>query len=381
VKNIISLVFFLTVAVALNAQAPKPYKYMEYLKSTPRTIYFRDSVFAIESMRPFEKNGYGISDFTNEFVSFQIVKLVPDSHLFRLIGLRSTRTEFNVVEPKEPSQLMALDLTYIPSGSILYTEFTTDAKLFLDIIKFSKTAQALDSIAKFKEFTLEDENYSVLFFSANIDLGFGAKKKMFNLMVFSKHKYESAIKPKYTYKVDVQEADLFYTKNQKHDTLFFSPSKGILNNTDALDSLIHKAAGEPLFCLEMLGTRVYSSLDFIAQTLDFDKEGSDDSKPYSFVVNKTDKMAFQVDYEYFTEDLEGLLKDIPTIKSQIETLCGGFGITVPAEVTNFLNTYKTQEYFVKLYTVGDYAARFKLINFHENKRIILTIASKGAIKQ
>lgn len=92
-------------------------------------------------------------------------------------------------------------------------------------------------------------------------------------------------------------------------------------------------------------------------------------------------MAFQVDYEYFREDLAGILKDIPSIKSQIQLLCSGFGITVPAEITNFLDTYKNQEYFVKLYTVGDYAARFKLINFHENKRIILTIATKGAIKQ
>jgi hypothetical protein len=76
-----------------------------------------------------------------------------------------------------------------------------------------------------------------------------------------------------------------------------------------------------------------------------------------------------------------ILKDIPVIKDQLNKLCAGFGITVPTEITNFLNTYKTQEYFVKLYTIGDYAARFKLINFHDNKRVLLTIASKGSIKQ
>lgn len=264
-KKLIFLIFFIVIPFAMGAQAPKPFKYMEYLKSTPRTIYFRDSVFAIESMRPFEKNGYLISEYSNDFISFQIVKLLPDSHLFRIVGLKSGRKEYNVVEPKEPSQLMALDLTYIPGQSILYTEFTTDARLFLDIIKFSKTEQALDSIVKFKEFSLEDENYSLLFFSAKVDMGLSGKRKMYNLMVFSKHKYESAFKPKYNYKVDVQEADLFYTKNVKHDTLFFSPSKGILNNPDALDSLIHKAAGAPVCCVEMLGSRIYSSLDYIAK--------------------------------------------------------------------------------------------------------------------
>lgn len=322
-----------------------------------------------------------MSDFSNEAVVFQIGKLLPDSNLFRVIALRPEYRLNAVVEPKEKSQIMSFVINYIPGNSILYTEFTNDAKLLLDILKFSKTKDALDSVAKFKEFCLEDENYSLLFFSADMDVGLGPKRKTYNLMVFSKHKYESAIKTKYPYKVDVQEADLFYTKNIKHDTLFFSPSKGILNNPAKLDSIVRKAAGAPMYSMQMMGTRMYSNLNFIVHRLDFEKDGSIDDTPYFFSITQSDNMAYQLDYEYFREDLDGLVKDIPTIKSQIETLCGGFGITVPAEVTNFLNSYKTQEYFVKLYTVGDYAARFKLINFHENKRIILTIASKGAIKQ
>jgi hypothetical protein len=379
-KKLIALAFLLVIAITAGAQAPKTYKYQEYLKSSPRTIYFRDSVFAIESMRPFDKSGYLMSTLNNEMIIFQLVKLLPDSHLFQLMALRFNDKGNGVVEPKENSQVMSLALTYVPGSSILYTEFTNDAKLFLDIIKFSKTKAALDSIGKFKEFCLEDDNYSILFFSADIEL-FDMQKKMYNLMVFSKHKYENAFKLKYPYKVDVQESDLFYSKNIKHDTLFFSPPKGVLGNIAKVDSIIRNAEGTPLYSMEMMGMRIYSNLNYIVNTLEFKKSDKSDDIPYSFSIIKTDKEAFQVNYEYFTEDMDIILKDIPVIKDQLNKLCAGFGITVPTEITNFLNTYKTQEYFVKLYTIGDYAARFKLINFHDNKRVLLTIASKGSIKQ
>lgn len=379
-KKLVTLAFLVIIAITAGAQTPKTYKYQEYLQSSPRTIYFRDSVFAVESMRPLEKTGYFMTPLNDEAIIFQLAKLVPDSQIFQLMALRFNDKGNGVVEPKESSQLMSLALTYIPANSILYTEFTNDARLFLDILKFSKTKNALDSIAKFKEFCLEDDNYSLLFFKARIEI-FDKVRPMYNLMIFSKHKYENAFKLKYPYKVDVQESDLFFTKNIKHDTLYFSQPKGVLNNLPKLDSIIRQAVGTPLYSMEMMGTRIYSNLNYIVSTLGFDKGENTTETPYSFSIIKTDKAAFQIDYEYFREDMDGMLKDIPLIKSQLSKLCAGFGITIPIEITNFLDTYKMQEYFVKLYTIGDYAARFKLINFHDNKKVLLTIASKGSIKQ
>lgn len=381
-KKLIALAFFIFLSHAIVAQTAKPYKYQEYIECSPKSPVFNDSASAIGALLPLFNDGFVFGDNISKSNYFELVKF-NDGDGYPLIQLIAGKQRYEkplgVYAYKDENDVESF-LLMLGKRKGLYKlgDFANAADLLLKGIGFSNATNVVNSIKAGGDFCSEDENFTVVVYNSFEENNVGITG-IYNLYVMPKYKYENKFKKKYYTSDDITEANPFYTKKIKNDTLFISESLGLFKNFTKVDSVIRIALSSNTVSVPYYHTTLYGAENTIKQYIGFEKVDTVSVPAVVGVLSDNNKV-FEVIYKYVVKTVNETVKDIPTIKKQITDLLTGFGITPPAEILTHIGNYKKEEYFLKLYTVGNYNLRFKLINFPNNKHIYLSIASKGAIK-